>query len=1641
MRYIVILMMFVTGLNAQLIPIDYLRADTTDNLIIMTKNGVQVYVSTDSLPGVTAQDLSADSDSLYISGGQAIALTEIAQLVNYFAISAHQLGISLSRDGVPIVSVDLTPYLDADGVTSNGTHNQVARQLQFSVTGAPDFNVDISAIPEYSDLTMTIDSTGNRVFSLTNGMNTVTWKDSIGSGGGGPGIDTLVNYDALRSYAGSSNVVYIQDFIVNYGGRDYTTLGGLFVKGGSGENGATIIDGWNRVFDGLNWMPDWFEMNGYDETGTDNGIVQDNDRTNGAIILCNSAGGGVVHETPGMKLIGEGGNDGGVRYGVQMLDSVELNMHGCTYYLKDALVDGSWSIGIIYAKGKKKITIRNGYIHGNALNQTFTTYEQNGKVQGIRMNASQADRTEDVLIENIQIDYVLGNPLNLYASSNTYANDYQDFTVRNLRCFHYGEGPQFLNVNNLLVDQVFLDPDTPAVGDHFELVRCDGWIISNGRIIGGSGSGSGIDLYGNQNGTVQNWHITNTKDIIEIHKDSYSNYCQNIFINNLRGENRLETTPAAITFNNGQKETRNIHFKGLYLKDYYQGISFSGADSIPGPIIIEDFVIDSMSNEGIAITHVKDLRLINGEIKRCGARGLFWNTFGDPTAEIGRTSLRVENVHIHHNGNYGISLDLQNPAKTYWCDINIDADVEDNDPVLQIQIARAVTDTHKITVNNRENIYRPTAHSESVWGRTDIFAFNTIDQLSGEDWQRIRIHGKPGGVSVSSLLGDNRLSFLDSSATVTLQADEWMDLQYNVDSLKWYETDRKNKTEIVDVHGKFVPSTEWPGLSTDRVLFWSGGNIQSDDDFTYIDDELGFKRAFIQDSLKFGSTSTRCLIRYSGNYLYYQSLISNAGHLFRDHLNQTIMQLDNSNRGVQFFGPVTLRNELRDNSLSAGVSGYVPVSNGSGWLWSAADLTDNQTLSILGSDLTISGGNTVSLAGIGGGGGSGTVKGTGVLNRVAYWASTDSLTSSGDFSFDGTNLSVTGSILFDGRSSNASYNILGNKDMALYDGSNYFWANNSGALTLRNSGATYEMNNSSGIVSFDFVGVDVMDFEGDADVRIYNDLDVDGHLGLDGKNPNGSYSIYAGGSAILEGTGSSWTYFQNNGWAQFRKNSQYMTMLVDGSDFAFQHQGINTFRFESDNDVRVFDDLYVDGRFSINTTPTGYNLRIRTEGDSANTSGIYIDDSGGSKLFELRNDGGFLGESKNWIAPLVAGVAPNSYGYGDFHADPAENNALARATDKFTVTATGTSTTNYYYWFDNSYAINGCNVLANDTAVVSIDLTSKGALPVNGLTYTQGKIVVVTWVNHDLAVNSSGRWKDKDGVWNSMTYNGCVFDNGHTTNFGSSFELYEYEIAGDNYMTDIELSLVNNNAFDLRVLAIMWFPYRAEGQLEPTSFQKYQDQNTTRALIFRNDDYDQELLIDPQSSTVMTATGQVRFNNNVLDADGDSGNAWDVFGKSSTQINETNWGPWHNYFTFLKMDNTSTSVNLNQVSWTDVSDIDTEAMEYGDSTVFSINSGDLRVETAAVVELQAVLQLTSIDTANIDIAFFKNGSAITGGMTYSVHFVGATTCTVTMNETVLASADDDFDIRARRRGSATGSVTITATESAYLQAELKHRGN
>jgi hypothetical protein len=89
-------------------------------------------------------------------------------------------------------------------------------------------------------------------------------------------ILTVADYTALRALTGyNHDIVAVSDFTYTFNSVSYTTIGGIFKRRHdltNIENGGTFINGtdgtiWERDWDKINVMPDWWEVGGYDQRG------------------------------------------------------------------------------------------------------------------------------------------------------------------------------------------------------------------------------------------------------------------------------------------------------------------------------------------------------------------------------------------------------------------------------------------------------------------------------------------------------------------------------------------------------------------------------------------------------------------------------------------------------------------------------------------------------------------------------------------------------------------------------------------------------------------------------------------------------------------------------------------------------------------------------------------------------------------------------------------------------------------------------------------------------------------------------------------------------------------------------------------------------------------------------------------------------------------------------------------------------------------------------------------------------------------------------------------------------------------------------------------------------------------------------
>lgn len=285
-----------------------------------------------------------------------------------------------------------------------------------------------------------------------------------------------------------------------------------------------------------------------------------------------------------------------------------------------------------------------------------------------------------------------------------------------------------------------------------------------------------------------------------------------------------------------------------------------------------------------------------------------------------------------------------------------------------------------------------------------------------------------------------------------------------------------------------------------------------------------------------------------------------------------------------------------------------------------------------------------------GGGGGGTVKGTGVANRFAYWVNSDSLTNDADAQFDGTK---------------ATFGDVQTNDGVDFGTVGTIWKSGNDIRYKATAGAGFHLfYDDSDALMFHL-------YNSTGDGRFYNNLGIGGNptyaldvfggsarvanqLGLNGRAPNASYAIHANGHAIFY-NGSDYAYLRSGGELQMSSGGTRYDVKSLSGDFWIQRAGVNVVQWDnSESDLVVYGDM-----------------EVETTGDDHTTIGFHIEDDGASTVLDVRNDGGVEGEAAdNYIYTTAGGVVPRTWLFGDFTEDPHENNILCDAEDKFTVSIT-----------------------------------------------------------------------------------------------------------------------------------------------------------------------------------------------------------------------------------------------------------------------------------------------------------------------------------------------------------------------------------
>lgn len=325
------------------------------------------------------------------------------------------------------------------------------------------------------------------------------------------GVDTMWNLTALRAYTGSSTLTWIN------------TVEGLFARVTNGsEDGGTLIVAtngikWKRInWDGRTWYPEFWEIGGYDETGTAGGITDVSERIQAAINKCTGTGGQVVLRrrfTPYdvvRKASISNAQDGTHKACLELKSNMSFVIEeGCT--LRKAAsqqTNANGSLSVIYADSVSNLTITGGgTIDGNTANQPGWTggYGQGGNGGcGIFIGAPAA--APNNINSNVSIADL--NIINHFSTA-IETRKINVTTINNVRFSGVGEGIEFENSTYLRVHNVYGNgAGGTQVGDGFETSQCDDVVATNLEFRDWSSGGTAFDIYGTRNAVISNFIIT-----------------------------------------------------------------------------------------------------------------------------------------------------------------------------------------------------------------------------------------------------------------------------------------------------------------------------------------------------------------------------------------------------------------------------------------------------------------------------------------------------------------------------------------------------------------------------------------------------------------------------------------------------------------------------------------------------------------------------------------------------------------------------------------------------------------------------------------------------------------------------------------------------------------------------------------------------------------------------------------------------------------------------------------------------------------------------------------------------------------------------------------------------------------------------
>lgn len=383
-----------------------------------------------------------------------------------------------------------------------------------------------------------------------------------------------------------------------------------------------------------------------------------------------SAGGIVTITTPGTYLLtpqGDNPYDAGHKYCLLMAhDNVTLFV-GAGVVLK--LADNQQSIApidIIVFQGRNNLTFDgSGEITGNSFNQSGWSGGYSQIDHGIIISGygSSTRANSNIKVRNLTLSRHFSNPINIDARFGLRNSSIQITNVTSIDC---GEGIQVIKADDVEIsDCNVTSPTHVAVGDAIEVSDVAGFLITR-NAVSNHWYGSGFDIYGSQDGTVENFTADDCVNGVNVHYSPSSSVTdpedilvQNGTITNPRGASLaegcdgLEAIGAVLT----NIVFRNVKIQGTQNAIGIQTLTGVGSKTI-GPVTIEDCEVTGASYGIFAAVPISGLTIRRGNYSHNSVDGI--RLLYGPGMNAGDVKdLRIENLIAAENGRYGIFLDNQ----------------------------------------------------------------------------------------------------------------------------------------------------------------------------------------------------------------------------------------------------------------------------------------------------------------------------------------------------------------------------------------------------------------------------------------------------------------------------------------------------------------------------------------------------------------------------------------------------------------------------------------------------------------------------------------------------------------------------------------------------------------------------------------------------------------------------------------------------------------------------------------------------------------------------------------------------------------------------------------------------------------------